>query len=637
MSNHINAFCLSTDGKLVFAGDKSGRVIVINSDHFEIEQDKQVHLGTIQAMCSAPGRNLIATIGKDRAVSILRYDASGRIVPMAFHQTRDYTPDDAELLHHEGQAIALHPKLDRLVTTTGNSAVLEIDFSNPDNCYATWCVRADPENSIATVTYADKDVLVGSTRGAIIAIRDGKILRRITFPDISETFHWFEPMEDGSYLAACDARKVLHFRPDQDAAAGRWGPIIANDDFEHIVYDKINGRAYASSFDRNIYEISLASLAVKDIVWKADFKLRWIRLLPDQPNIMIAQVRDGSLLKIDIEKKALLSKIKLTPPAMWSFTNAGAFSYLAGEGSHYYALSSHGDWPADRIPMIDWKKRFLQTELSSYTKRIISHHESRQLYFARTTGEIWRASIDKEEDQGLLINLGSAVRDIALDVSGKILFSASEDGRISRIDAIHGKTIKETRHLEPIWALAYNPQRNWLAYGERLGRIRIVDATTLDLVAETFSRLPKRMRWMDDSKLLVTHSSRVDLIRYIDNEWQHEEGFLSGNDNTIEDFDWDSEKRYIVSVSYNKIISLYDYQTGKRLDTAYDGMDYMKGISFLKNLSRWGGDFATFGRSGYLKLYRIHDEQIIGLDKSLPNDFGFKTMKPALMKESICK
>lgn len=86
--------------------------------------------------------------------------------------------------------------------------------------------------------------------------------------------------------------------------------------------------------------------------------------------------------------------------------------------------------------------------------------------------------------------------------------------------------------------------------------------------------------------------------------------------NTVEDFIWDARRQYLLVTGYQCAIGPFDYRSGAMLDHVRDQMDYPKGIAWLdasvdERLYPW--DFVTWGRSGSLHHYRIHDGRIVAL------------------------
>lgn len=608
---HLNAFCIDALERLVFAGDKSGRLWVIDPDTLAVLHEVQAHAGTIQAMAAHPTKPLFALLGKDRAVSVWTHEESGAVRCLFWHSVRDYSADDFAPFHSECQAIALHPLEPRLATRSGNSAVIELDFEDPAAVRLTRCVRACGLNDLVTVAYSADGtrILAGSAGGTIEVLADGAAPALYTFPGVTETMHWFEPLPDGSYLVACDARKILSFHPDRPEAS-RWGNVVPRDDVEHVTYNPVSGRVLASSFDRNVYEIDPETLDARRVVFRAPFKVRWIKTLRRDPDALIVQVRDGALLRVDLATGRTVARLKQTPPALWTMAaTPGGSLLVAGEGDDYWEVTA-GAAGVDRAYDLRWDRRRLGAGEGTYTKRLAVQPGTGHRFFGRTDGTIW---VVRNGGAQRLLDTGAAVRDLAVAAHDPWLFAVTEAGEALRIHTGDGHIAARLRTTEPLWSLALNEERGFLAVGERLGKILILRTSDLSEVTSTTSRLPKRARWLDGDTLLVTRSADIDRISYRGGEWTHEIGQFEGPTNTVEDFDWTEDRRYLVVISYTRQVELFDLASGMLLDVVCDGLDYMKGITRLPagaNSSGYPHDFMTVGRLGTGKVYRIHDEQL---------------------------
>lgn len=112
------------------------------------------------------------------------------------------------------------------------------------------------------------------------------------------------------------------------------------------------------------------------------------------------------------------------------------------------------------------------------------------------------------------------------------------------------------------------------------------------------------MKWLDQNTLFVTHKSAMDKISKNGKSWAHEQEFIESETNTIEDFVFWND--YAIFINYSNRIWLADLSTGQILDSSYYGGEHMKSISLLD-----GGIVALTGRSGTIKTYIIHSEQIL--------------------------
>ena len=615
-AHHINAFCIDREERWLFAGDKSGQLRTISIDDFKIARTLQAHPGTLQSMTSHPHQNYIGLLGKDRAVSVWSYSREGELTRLFHCSTRICSEIDLPPFHSESQAIAFHPTLPRLLTRSGNGCVLELDYSDPNHIAEVFAIRVFGLKDVVTVTYTNdgKLVLAGSSDGRVAIIEKGRLKIILTVNETQETVHWFEPWRNESFFLASDSRYLSHFNPTGDLTLKKGDPF-AKDDMEHVTYNPVSDRLFASSFDRQVYEIDPLSLKTKGIVFKAPFKLRWIKSLKRNPDLLIAQVRDGSLYKHNVAQNRTEAVVKLTPNALWSAARAfNGDLLLAGEGGYAFQLSIQSTNSVTRIPRVQVKKTYLCETDGSYTKRVAASKSSDIAVFGRTNGDIL---LLEEGKPRTLANVGSAIRDLECFSNKPQLCTVTEAGECLVIDLRDGRILRSFKsETEPLWSLALNEAMGVIAVGERNGKLHILDSERMEIIQSTFCRLPKRMRWFDEKTLLVTHSDKIDKIEFVEGTWSHEPEFFDTNGNTVEDFCWDEERRYFVAFNYNKLITLFDAMTGEKLATTYDSMDYMKGCVFLKKNaggSDYPTDFVTFGRMGQVRLYRIHDEQLMSM------------------------
>jgi WD40 repeat protein len=612
-AKNINAFCIDREERWAFAGNKTGQVVTVDLDDFRKVREEQLHAGTIQAMQAHPELPLIATLGKDHTARILEYDEDGRLRPVLRIPFRYLSPDDGEITykwgHTESQALNFHPTERRLLTRTGNAGVLEVAFDDRD--YEIQSItRAHEQFDVVNVAYVrGTHKILSGARGHAVLIDSGELARRWDFP-FDETIHWFEHLEGSTYLLASDARLVVRLDVT-DAVEPLVGEPFARDHMEHVTFNHTSGRAYASSFDRNVYEIDPETCLATGVAFAAPFKLRWIKTLEREPSVLIAQCRDGGLHRIELTNGTKSRVIKETPDALWTAVPTGDGEILVcGEGSYYHRLIPDGsdDWL--RTPKFRSERVDVPTETDTYTKRMEAQADGDLVAFARTDGEILAGRNHRIEH---LVTLPSAVRDIALAPSEPILYAVCEHGGIYKIDADSGDILASAERDLPVWALALNPARNLLALGERFGSILFYDADTLELAFDAEDddyRYVKRMKWLDDDVLYYTSSGD---IRTFDLRTREAEEFISLHGNTIEDFDLDASREYLIAINYRRHIHLVDFKTGDKLFNIYDQVDYSKGIRFLHpdlNPTGYPLDAITYGRAGKPFLFRVHDARI---------------------------
>jgi hypothetical protein len=122
------------------------------------------------------------------------------------------------------------------------------------------------------------------------------------------------------------------------------------------------------------------------------------------------------------------------------------------------------------------------------------------------------------------------------------------------------------------------------------------------------------MKWFDADRLILGHSAQLFVLDGTD-DWR-QRPFVDRQGNTIEDFIWDPKRRYIVLLNYQRNAILCDAATGAVLNVCSDQMDYTKGALWLDDdldSTGYGYYFVTFGRSGAVHLFCVHDEKIISI------------------------
>ncbi|CAI1093940.1 WD40 repeat domain-containing protein [Serratia quinivorans] len=587
--DNINAFAYDREMNTIFAGTKGGEILIIPADSFAVSTQKKIHWGTIESIAISPERKLLACLSGDRRVSILRYDEHHHIDIIAIFSVRDMGLDDFGIFHSTSQAIALHPTKQQIATRSGNSSVVELDFTGTPISQVRVC-----DEDIATLCYSQSGhyLLAGSTGGTIGLIANGKLQNSIKPEGLTETVHWFEFLENDRYVVACDSRRVLELLVVADRQLTyRCGDIFAHDDMEHVTLSHDKKICLASSFDRRVYRINLDTLESQGIVMTAAFKLRWIKFLKDSDRIIIAQNRDGSLVKYDILSGETIGMIKNTPDAIWSAYRDQNALICAGERGYLYKIPVN----SGEILLGPPSKRALTDEHSGYIKRIVPM-ESNDFIAVMSRGRI----IVHQNGHSTTHDLDTAFRDVCYCPQRQQCYLASEDGTVYQYH--QGQLIALHQGEEPIWSLGVSPDGNMLAFAERLGQIHLYDLNQRQVVETTACRLPKRLKWFDNQTLYISYSGAIHKI-FFDDQWQHHVEFIGPNDNTVEDFIFIDD--YIAFITYNRRIWLYDRISATKLDSVYNSEDYMKSIIHIKD-----NRFATLGRSGYLQQYELHNEQI---------------------------
>jgi WD40 repeat protein len=613
-SGNINVFCTDSGERRLFAGSRSGELLAfsIDAEHPRLVQRVQAHPGTIQSLVRHATQPLLALLARDRAVSLWRHDAAGHVTRVLYHSVRDYGTDGQPPTLSASQAVALHASRPWLATRAGNGAVVELDYSEPEPRLIS-CVRPFPGHDVAMVAYHGDQLLCGALReGSVALLQGGTVVRRWQLNDTQETVHWFEPWRDGAYIVATDARYLVRLTPEREDFER--GPRFARDDVEFVNVNPVSGRVFASSFDRNVYEIDPRSLAPIGSVFQAPFKVRHLKSLERDPDVLFVQVRNGSLYRLALSSGRVSWHFKETPSALWSSDlDAAGRVWVAGEGDRALVLEPERVEPYSRETRYRSLSLPLPADPHAYTKRLGVQRSSGLVALGRTDGDLL---LIENEQARRLANVGSAVRDLAWHAREPRLFVATEAGQALVIDARSGEVLQRYAGEEPLWSLAWCEETGILAVGERIGRLHLLDGATLAPLHSFPARMPKRMRWLDARTLLVTNWACVDRLSRDDDGWRLRREFYAGLGNTVEDFGPEPRGRYLLGITYNKQIHLWDLVSGKLVASARDQIDYTKGLCALDARSDPSGyecDFLTHGRSGRINAYRIHDEQIMAL------------------------
>jgi len=619
-ARRYECFCIDPCERWLFAGNTSGQISVIDIDTFTIVREIQAHVGVLHALAIHPTLPYLAAFATDRCVSIWKRDeADGSLLPISYTSIRDLPCSNDEshvapILSHS-VALAFHDTERRIATRSGNGGVLELEFDDGGSVGAISCVRLHGDWDVQATRYVrGSDLVLSTGRDACVVLSDrGRELRRWRFGET--VAHWAEHVQGGSYLVASDMGFVARIDLCSDAE-----PVIgkrfAHDDMEYVTYNKVSGRAFATSFDRNVYEIDPETCQSKGAVYSPGYKCIWAKTLERSPTTLLVHSRNGGLYKADVDSGQTLAVIKETPDALWSAVNLpGGDILLAGEGAQLTRLRRASVDAIGRKQRFDVERIPIEVPANTYTKRMVRQASTGTLVLGRTDGDIW---VGADASFNRLTNLGSAVRDVAVAPAGRDLFAVTEDGRALKLDLESGEVklcyrVGGKAFPRAIWALAYNHVRDLLAFAEFGGNLRIVSAADFSLVEEFYCERPKRMRWVDRDLLLFGNSDEVH--RYTLGSGKPEP-LVTGMQNTVEDFTWDFRRQYLLLICYQCTIALCDFATGQKLDVVRDQMDYSKGIAWLDSsvdprLYPW--DFITWGRSGAAHQFRIHDERLVAL------------------------
>lgn len=579
---------------VVFSGCKNGKLLLIEDDSLSQVGEFQAHDGVIEGMAICEERNLIGMIGTDRHISLFKYDENTlELTKLLYMSTRDAGLDDHSPFHSASQAFDINPNKNEIATRSGNSSLVFIDFEGN----VTHKLRLHGSD-IATVKYSKcgNYLLAGGIGGEVTVVSNYETKDHVIPDGIDETMHWFEEVSKDHYLVACDARKIISITVDPETLALSYsqGDLFTRDDLEHVTYKAGEKFALATSFDRNIYKIDIETLQNIGVCFEASYKMRWIDYHRAEENSVLVQVRDGSLLKVDIGSGKVLKKFHEMPPTIWSCDLLAENNFIAvGEQGLIAKLSksenSTTEMLFEKLGNVDLK--------GGYFKRVCSDLSGNYLA-GSTTGLL----LHKQGEEQNIIDIGSPVRDICYSTKHNNYFISLEDGRVVKFEFGDLTTLWESD--EPIWSLAISPDNNLLSFGERMGKIRIMDIDSEKIIESSFSRLPKRMKWADNETLYFTHSDSIDKISLSDEGWEHHHRFIDPSSNTVEDFVvWGN---YILMITYTNRLWLADTGAGTLLDSAFYGPEYMKSISVTGE-----NHFTLMGRSGSSFTYKVDCDQLL--------------------------
>ncbi|MDF9756056.1 hypothetical protein [Pseudomonas hunanensis] len=613
----IESFVVSIDEQFLYYGTISGQVVSMRVDDFGFRKEIQAHAGTIIAMAVHETLPFLVCLAIDRTVSLWRVDGLN-LTPMGMASIRHLEAEN-DAIHYSdivsnAQAVAFHPIERRIVTRTANGAIAEIDFLDDGTFKLLRCTRFYPAYDVITVRYSASPpyrLLSGAGNGEIVLSDEGVVLERWKVED--ESVHWIEHLGGADYLIASDSRLLARL----DISSGSppfLGEKFARDDFEHVVVNQVDGRVYASSFDRNIYRLDPIACLPVGIVFRAPFKCRWLHSLKRQPRRLIVQVRDGSLFDVDTEDGSVLQKLRTTPLALWSCLSlSGREMRIYGEAQRSLTVSVNP--PSTRettIPSVSASEvNHAWLPLTGFVKRAQYCDSTKAEILAHSSGALFI----KRGESINSVDLRSAIRDIHLHASGT-LYAATELGVAFAVSVASGKIISEyvSPNGFPYWAIAVNPSGSLVAVFERHGVIVLLDADSLACVVTIPSAgRCKRAKWLDDRFLFFTHAGEIRVLDALTLSIAVRVPYAG---NTVEDFLWDRKLNYLVAIGYTNKIGLYDFSSGVKLDETHDQIDYSKGLSWLsssENNTSYPFDLISYGRSGGAHLFRIHNECLISL------------------------
>jgi len=618
-ARRFECFCVDPTERWMYAGNTSGQISVVDIDRWQILHDYQAHTGTMRALQAHPAQPFLGAIANDRYVSIWHRGDDGVLAPGIYVSVRDIPCSNDEFqiepIFSHTVAFGFHHTDRRFVTRTGNGGVVEMgfDIGGCSRVLSSARLHGDWDVQFTQYVPGTDQVLSGGRDGCLVLSEAGKELQRWDFG--GAVVHWAEHVEGTVYLIASDEGLVAKIDIASDEPPRR-GRRFAIDDMEYVTYNRAAHRAFATSFDRHVYEIDPDTCDARGVAFDPGYKAIWAKSLEREPATLLVQSRNGGLYKANADTGETLGVIKETPDALWSGVHVGGGDMLfAGEGNALTRITYQSTDPIARTPRFNVRRIPLDIAADTYTKRMVHQPSTGRLVLARTNGEIF---VGDETRVERVLDAGSAVRDVAVKPTGDDAFAATESGQVIAFDLRTGEI--RNRHQSAgapfalaVWALAYNPVRDLLAFAEFGGSLRIVNASDFSEVDAFEAGRPKRMKWADADTLLFGKSDEVH--RYSVSEGKSR-AIVTQMQNTVEDFIWDNLCQYLLVICYQTTIALADFNTGEKLDLVRDQIDYSKGIAWLDaspDPRLYPYDFVTWGRSGDVHMFRVHDERIVAI------------------------
>lgn len=600
---NINCIYLDEDRGFIYAGDTFGFIYILSLIDLKILKTIKVSNGIIQ---NITGNNkFISFLSLDNYVGIfeLILDLRNEVSVLLFN-LGDVSTDEYEDIISVSQCLALHPYKNEIISRSSNGSLLFLMFNNEKIEFKNF-LRVFKLNDVTSARFIKGGdyLIIGSNNGSVAVINNYKIIRIFALDDVGETIHWFHEMNCGKIAIATDALRVVKL--DTDLINYKVGPIIARDDLEFIS-EFGSGSLYATSFDRNIYEVDVENLNVKSILYTANFKIRWALKLKHENKIFI-QARDGTLIKYCFDQNLVLAEIKKMPKCIWSVCSNKEKFYFSGEGNKIYTLGS------DMKFYQEIELKFVN--LNSYTKRILLHNE--QFYIGRSDGCLIK--IDRFFNQVLLIKVKCAIRDIILNTDKDEIYIATEDNELIIYSEFQSVIIKRIKFEYPVWSLGMSPDCKRLTVGLRKNGLFLLNINDFSIIEKTNSKVPKRIRWINDFNFLVTNSSSISKFTLEQEEWTCYEDFFWGEENTIEDFVYHEKFNVVFAINYGRKLVAYDFKNGKKMCEVYNGNEFMKSV-FIYDFEKC--IVGVTGRGGKINFYILHNNNFILINSIEPKELN---------------
>ena len=622
-SNKLTSLAIHSDEKLALCGTLDGKVLLIDVETFDVIHEKSIHVGSIEATQFHQSLLLATAMSMDQSVSILDCSDPCNLEIITRYNFRYELDDEKEAtmqpFYSLSQALSFHPKKPIIATRSGSSAVLELQLVD-GKLTRNFCKRFHGTNDLTTVRYCNEgNLLLSAGSGDIVLSDNGEVIRSWDLPDYN--VHWFEPITENEFLIAFDSRRLAKFNYTTTDPV-MLGPVFMRDDFEHVNYNQVNNRIFAAGFDGAIYEMDIHSLSPIRVVWEAPYKLRWIKSLHTQPNILIAYCFNGGLYKIDVDYGTVLMVYRKMSPTIWSAVKSNECIFYAGESPqlHKVQLSDLQSNNCSFTPEIESYNK--NTLSATYTKRLFLNGDD--LLIGERNGQVLRFPVDAGMTTHELTHLHQNLRDITVGVDN-FIYVGTEQGNLIKVENESGRIVNELLlpSGNPIWSVAAHPYLPLIAVAQFRGGVFLVDAERMvvkELVNPSVGR-PKRMKWLQGNLFYV---DVWDLRRY-DLDRSEDHSYIQDCVNTIEDFIWNIDYRYIVLVGYRQEVILCDLTTGSKLSVVPDHADFSKGIEWIspeEHRDSYPLDFATFGIDGQFHRYRIHNDRVLSINACAPGTWA---------------
>ncbi|GMM85549.1 WD40 repeat domain-containing protein [Pseudoalteromonas sp. MTN2-4] len=609
-SKKIDSFRTNTNEQFIFATNFDGEVECIDINTFEHINSIKGHVGSIHTVAVHRTLNYVATCGMDNRITVYEYDESGVLSIVDSISVTEVVPEGEEWdkVITTSQAIDFHPTKKVLAARGGTSGLVEVSFET-GKCEILHCSRLHDFWDLITVQYVHDGsgrLLSASNRGDIILSESGVAINKWNIHEQlrPHSTHWIEHVAGSTYAIANDALKVITIDID-DLEKTMIGPEnVVLDHLEHLTYNPVSDRMFVSSFDRTVVEVDRYSGEKVKVAFEAPFKCRWLKSLQTNPNHLIVQCRNGALYKVDIDTHEVIATVKRTPDAIWTGFMQNGTVFLSGEGDYFYTLKATGQEYGSRVTQFDIESTSIFKNGQSYTKRLQS--DGNVVAFARTNNVLYTYNLASKSVTD--IELTSAIRDIELFEEGEKFLACCEDGNVYLGNTDGSSKEKIFTSSTSVWSVSLNKEKGLIAMADRKDRVHFLNMNTgeithFEYLSEYGSKYIKRIQWVSEDELLVALGG--DLIKYRLSTNKATEHFRAPN--TIEDFAWDKNKRFLIVMSYTRFIYLCDFDSGRLLHTAGASIDYTKGLCFINGED----DFISFGRDGVPYYHRIHDERIV--------------------------